>query len=41
MDNLRDLLSIRMMNKGPNPWIRELYGGTKEVNERIDEGVLQ
>ena len=39
MDNLRGLLSIRRMDRVPNAWIRELYGVTKGLDERID-GVL-
>ena len=41
MDNLRCLLGIRRMERVPNAQIRELYGVTKEVNERIGEGVLR
>ena len=40
MNNLRDLLGIRRMDRVPNAQIRELCGGTKVVDERIDEGVL-
>ena len=40
VDNLRDLLGIRRMDKVPNARIRELCGVTKEVEERIDEGVI-
>ena len=40
MDSLSGLLGIRGMDKVPNARIRELCGVTKEVNERIDEGVL-
>ena len=36
MDNLRDLLGIRR-----NTWRRELYGVMKEVDKRIEGGVLQ
>ena len=39
MDSLRGLLVIRRMDKAPNARIRELYGVTKEVDNRIDEGV--
>ena len=41
MDNLRGLLGGKRMNKAPNARIRELCGLTKEVDERIDEGVLR
>ena len=41
MDKLRDLLGIRRMDIVPNARIRELCGVTKEVDERIDEGVLR
>ena len=41
MDNLRSLLVIRWMDRVPNAKIRELCGVAKEVDERIDEGVLQ
>ena len=40
MDNLRGLLGIRRMDKVPNARIRELCGGTKGLDEKIDEGVL-
>ena len=40
MDKLRGLLGIRRMDKVPNARIRELYGVTKELDEKIDEGVL-
>ena len=36
MDNLHDLLGIRRMDKVLNAQIRELYGVTKEIDERID-----
>ena len=39
MGNLRGLLGIRRMDRVPNARIRELCGVTKEVGERIDEGV--
>ena len=39
MENLRGLLVIKRMGKAPNAQIRELYGVTKRVKERID-GVL-
>ena len=41
MDNLRGLLHIRRMERVPNAWIRELCGMKKDLDERIDEGVLQ
>ena len=41
MDNLRGLLDISRMNRVLNALIRELYGATKGVDERIDEGVLR
>ena len=41
MDNLRGFLGIKRMDKVPNARIRQLYGVTKGVNERIDEGVLR
>ena len=41
MDNLRGLFVIRRMDRVPNERIRELCGVTKEVDERIDEGVLR
>ena len=41
MDNLRSLLGIRRMDKCPNARIKKLYGVTKGVNEKIDEGVLR
>ena len=40
MDNLRSPLGIRGMNKDPNARIRELYGVTKGVDEKIGGGVL-
>ena len=40
MDNLRDLLGIRRMDKFPNVRIRELRGVTNGVDTRIDEGVF-
>ena len=40
MDNPRGLLGIRMMDKVPNERISELCRVTKELDERIDEGVL-
>ena len=29
------------MNKVPNGWIRELFGVEKDMDEKIDEGVLR
>ena len=40
IDNLRDLLGIRRMDRVPNTWIRELCGVVNGVDEKID-GVLQ
>ena len=40
-NSLRGLLGIRTMNRIPNTRIRELYGVTKVVNERIDEDVFR
>ena len=41
MDNLRDLLGIRKMDKVPNAQVKELCGVTKGMDERIDEGILR
>ena len=41
MGNLRGLLGIRKIDKVLNARIRELYGVTHGVDERIDEGVLR
>ena len=41
MDSLRDLLGIKRMERVPNGLIRELYGVTKGLDQRIDEGVLR
>ena len=41
MDNLRGLLGIRRMDRARNARIRELCGVTKEVDKRVNEGVLQ
>ena len=41
MDNLRNLLGIRTMDKVLNIRIRNLFGVVKGVDERIYEGVLQ
>ena len=40
MDNLRGLQGIRRMNKVPNGRMRQLWGVTKDVDEKID-GVLR
>ena len=41
MDNLRGLLGIKRMDKVLNAWIRELRRVRKDLDERIDEGILQ
>ena len=41
MENLRGLQGIRRMDRVLNERIRELWGVTKGVRERIDEGVLR
>ena len=41
INDLRDLLGIRRMNRVSNAQIRELCGVTKGVDERIDEGILR
>ena len=41
MDNLRGLLGIKRMDRVPNARIRELVGVAKEIDERIDEGILR
>ena len=40
MDNFRDLLGIRRMDRVPNARIKELCGMTKGVDERIYEHIL-
>ena len=40
-DYLRGLLGIRRMNRFPNAQIRELCGVRKDLDERIDEGILR
>ena len=40
MDNLRELLVIRKIDRFPSTRIMELCGVKKRVNERIDEGIL-
>ena len=39
-DNLRRLLGIRKMDKVSNARIKQLCRVTKDVDEKIDEGVL-
>ena len=41
MNNIRGKLGVRRMDRIPNSRIRELYGVTKEIGERIDEDVLR
>ena len=41
MDNLRELLGIRRMDRVLNARIRMLCGVRKGLDERIDEGVLR
>ena len=41
MENLRGLLGIKRVDKVPNTWKRGLFGVTKGVDERIDEGILR
>ena len=41
IDNLRGLLGIRRTDRILNARIRELYGGRKGLDERIDKGVLR
>ena len=41
MDNLRVLLGSKRMDKVSNAQIRQLWGATKGVDEKIDEGVLR
>ena len=41
MDNLRELLGIRRMDRILNARIRDLCGVKKGLDERIDEGVLR
>ena len=40
MDNLRELLGIRRMDRVPNTWIRKLCGVMKGIDGKID-GVLR
>ena len=41
MNNHRGLLGIIRMDRVPKSWIRELYGVSKGLDERVDEGVLR
>ena len=41
MNNLRGLLGIRRMDRVPNTWIRELCRVKRDLDERIDEGILR
>ena len=41
MDNLRELLGIRRMDRILNARIRDLCGVKKGLDERIDESVLR
>ena len=41
MDNLRELLGIRKVDRVPNARIRVFCGVRKGLDERIDEGVLR
>ena len=41
MDNLRDLLGMRRIDKVLNAWIMVLYGVLKGVDKRMDVGVFQ
>ena len=41
IDNFRALLGIRRIDRVPSARIRKLCGGTKGIDERIDEGVLR
>ena len=40
MDNLRDLLGIKRMDRFLNAQIMELYGVMKGVDERIDGSAM-
>ena len=40
MDNLRGLLDISRMDKVLNAQLRQLCGVMKDVDEKINEGVL-
>ena len=41
MNKIRVLLGTRRMDRVPNARIREFCGVAKEVDERIEEGVLR
>ena len=41
LDKHRGLLDIRRMDRVSNAWIREMCGVKKDLDERIDEGVLR
>ena len=41
IDNLRGLLSIKRMDRVSNARIRELWGLTKGIDERIDDGLFR
>ena len=41
MDNLIGLLGISKMDRVPNARVRKLCGVRKDLDERIDEGVLR
>ena len=41
MDNFRSPLGVRRIDKVPNARIRQLYGVTKCVDKKIDEGALR
>ena len=41
MDNLRESLGIRRMDRVPNAQIKELCREKKGLDERIEEDVLQ
>ena len=41
MDNLRGLLGTRRMDMVPNARIKELCGVKKDLDERIDEGIIR
>ena len=40
MDNLRELLAIRRMDRVPNARIRGLCGVRKDLDEKLDEGLM-